>query len=120
NFYPAGATKDDIERWHASLSPAARADAQGFFTTIRRGPDGRFVAVPYSLEYQGELALIADHLRAAAAATTQPTLRRYLELRADALLSNDYYASDVAWMELDASIEPTIGPYEVYEDTWFA
>ena len=120
NFYPAGATKDELERWFASLSPAARADAQGFFTTIRRAPDGRFVAVPYALEYQGELALIAHHLREAAAATTQPTLARYLELRADAFLSNDYYASDVAWMELDASIEPTIGPYEVYEDTWFA
>ncbi len=120
NFYPAGATKDEIERWFASLAPAARAEAQGFFTTIRRRPDGRFMAVPYSLEYQGELALAADHLRAAAAATSQPTLKRYLELRADAFLSNDYYASDVAWMELDSSIEPTIGPYEVYEDTWFA
>ena len=120
NFYPAGATKEDVERWIASRSPAARAEAQGFFTTIRRAADGSFTAVPYALEYQGELALIADHLRAAAAATSQPTLRRYLELRADALLSNDYYASDVAWMELDASVEPTIGPYEVYEDTWFA
>ena len=39
--------------------------------------------------------------------------------RAAALLSNDYYDSDIAWMELDASIEPTIGPYEVYEDEWF-
>ena len=51
--------------------------------------------------------------------TTQPTLKRFLESRADAFLSNDYYASDVAWMELDATLEPTIGPYEVYEDEWF-
>ncbi len=78
------------------------------------------MAVPYAVEYQGELALAAAHLRAAAAATRQPTLKRFLESRADAFFSNDYYASDVAWMELDASIEPTIGPYEVYEDTWFA
>lgn len=120
NFYPAGASKAEIEQWLGSLSPAARATAQGFFTTIRRGPDGRFIAVPYALEYQGELGLVAGHLREAAAATAQPTLRQYLERRAEALLSNDYYASDVAWMELDASIEPTIGPYEVYEDTWFA
>lgn len=120
NYYPADATREEIERWHASLPPAARAEAQGFFTTIRRDPTGALVAVPYSLEYQGELVLLARHLRAAAAATTQPTLRRYLELRADALFSNDYYDSDVAWMELDASIEPTIGPYEVYEDHWFA
>jgi hypothetical protein len=58
-------------------------------------------------------------LREAAALTTQPTLKSYLEKRAAALLSNDYYDSDIAWMELDASIEPTIGPYETYEDEWF-
>lgn len=40
-------------------------------------------------------------------------------LRAAAFASNDYYASDVKWMELDATVEPTIGPYEVYEDEWF-
>jgi hypothetical protein len=51
--------------------------------------------------------------------TAQPTLKTFLTSRADAFISNDYYASDVAWMELDASIEPTIGPYEVYEDEWF-
>ena len=62
---------------------------------------------------------MAQLLREAAALTTQPTLKRFLETRAAAFLSNDYYESDVAWMELDASIEPTIGPYEVYEDEWF-
>ncbi len=102
------------------MPAAERAQAQGFFTTIRRAPGGRLVTVPYAVEYQGELALAASHLRAAAAATSQPTLKAFLQARADAFLSNDYYASDVAWMELDASIEPTIGPYEVYEDTWFA
>ena len=75
--------------------------------------------MPYSLEYQGELGQAARLLREAAALTTQPTLKRFLETRAAAFLSDDYYASDVAWMELDASIEPTIGPYEVYEDEWF-
>ena len=75
--------------------------------------------MPYSVEYQGELARAAALLREAAQLTTQPTLKTFLTTRADAFLSNDYYASDVAWMELDASIEPTIGPYEVYEDEWF-
>ena len=75
--------------------------------------------MPYSVEYQGPLAIAAAHLREAAALTSEPTLARYLETRAAAFLSNDYYASDVAWMELDAAIEPTIGPYEVYEDEWF-
>jgi hypothetical protein len=119
NFYPAGATKEEIQKWLDSLSGPAKAAATGFFTTIRRGPDGRFVAVPYSVEYQGELALAASLLRDAAALTSQPTLKAFLTSRADAFISNDYYASDVAWMELDSSIEPTIGPYEVYEDEWF-
>jgi hypothetical protein len=119
NFYPAGATKADVEAWLAKLPEGEKAVASGFFTTIRRGEGGRFVAVPYSLEYQGELARAAELLREAARLTAQPTLEAFLEKRADAFLSNDYYASDVAWMELDASIEPTIGPYEVYEDEWF-
>jgi hypothetical protein len=119
NFYPAGATKAEVEAWFKTLSPAERTRATGFFTTIRRGPDGKLSAVPYSLEYQPEVARAAALLRDAAALTTQPTLRSYLEKRAVALLSNDYFDSDVAWMELDASIEPTIGPYEVYEDEWF-
>jgi hypothetical protein len=119
NFYPAGATKEEVEAWLTSLPDAERRRATGFFTTIRRGPDGRFVAIPYSTEYQGELAQVAALLRDAASLTTQPTLKNFLDKRAAALISNDYYDSDVAWMELDASIEPTIGPYEVYEDEWF-
>jgi Peptidase family M49 len=119
NFYPAGATKEEVQKWIDSLSGPAKAAATGFFTTIRRGPDGGFVAVPYSIEYQGELAQAANLLRDAAQLTSQPTLKNYLTSRADAFISNDYYASDVAWMELDASIDPTIGPYEVYEDEWF-
>src|SRR5918994_168329 len=120
NFYPAGATKDEVQRWLDTLAEPARSQATGFFTTIRRAPGASsFVAVPYSIEYQGELAQAAALLREAAALTAEPSLKTYLTARADAFLSNDYYASDVAWMELDAAIEPTIGPYEVYEDEWF-
>jgi hypothetical protein len=119
NFYPAGATKAEVEAWINGLPDAERRRATGFFTTIRRGPDGRFMLVPYSVEYQGEVTHAAALLRDAATLTQQPTLKAFLEKRAAALLSNDYYESDVAWMELDASIEPTIGPYEVYEDEWF-
>lgn len=119
NFYPAGATKANVEDWLKGLQGDEHAAAIGFFTTIRRAASGQFTAVPYSLEYQGELAEMARHLREAAAATTQPTLKEFLESRAAAFVSNDYYASDIAWMKLDSSIEPTIGPYEVYEDEWF-
>jgi hypothetical protein len=120
SFYPPGATKEEVEAWFKSLPDAERARAQGFYTTIRRGPDGQLRAVDFSVEYQGELAIAADRLRAAAAATSEPTLKAFLEKRATAFLTNDYYESDVAWMELDSAIEPTIGPYEVYEDEWFS
>ena len=120
NFYPAGATKPEIEAGSRRCRAPARADAEGFFTTIRRTPPGALLPIPYSVEYQGELELAAGLLRAAARATEQPTLRAFLDARAAAFLSNNYYDSDVAWMKLDASIEPTIGPYEVYEDGWFS
>jgi hypothetical protein len=119
NFYPAGAKKEEVEAWLKTLPEAERTRAMGFFTTIRRTPDGKLTAVPYSLEYQGELAIASALLRDASALTKDPTLKKFLDSRAAAFVSNDYYDSDVAWMELNASIEPTIGPYEVYEDEWF-
>ena len=118
-FYPPGATKAQLEDWMNRLPEKDSAQARSFFTTIRRAPDGRFITVPYSTAYQTELARAAELLREAADLTTQPTLKTYLEKRAEAFLSNDYYESDVAWMKLDASIEPTMGPYETYEDEWF-
>jgi hypothetical protein len=119
NFYPADATKNEIEEWLSTLSGSQKAFATGFYTTIRRNAERKLIAVPYSYEYQGELAHAAALLEEAAALTTQPTLKTFLEKRAQAFITNDYYDSDVAWMELDSSIEPTIGPYEVYEDEWF-
>jgi hypothetical protein len=102
-----------------TLSDADRARATGFFTTIRRDTGGNFMLVPYSVEYQGELGRAAALLREAAALATEPTLKAFLTKRAAAFRSNDYYDSDVAWMELKGPIEPTIGPYEVYEDEYF-
>jgi len=119
SFYPEDATKEEVEAWMGSLPEDDRAAVSGFFATIRRGANRTLQAVPYSVEYQPELARMAGLLREAAALTAQASLKAFLEKRADALLSNDYYASDVAWMELDASVEPTIGPYETYEDEWF-
>jgi hypothetical protein len=118
NFYPADATKPEIERWIASLPAAERARANGFFTVVRR--EGKSLTlVPYDVEYQNELAQAAALLREAATLTGEPTLQAFLTKRAAAFLSNDYYDSDVAWMDLKGTVEPTIGPYEVYEDEWF-
>ena len=119
NFYPGDATREEVDAWMHSLPSAERTAATGFFTTIRRDVNRKFITVPYSLEYQPELVEAAKLLREAAVATTQPTLKIFLEKRAQAFLTNDYYDSDMAWMDLNASIEPTIGPYEVYEDEWF-
>jgi hypothetical protein len=118
NYYADGASKADLERWIQSLPDAERARATGFFTVIRRSGSS-FTLVPYNVEYQGELARAAALLRDAAQLTKEPTLAAFLSKRAAAFLSNDYYDSDVAWMELQGAIEPTIGPYEVYEDELF-
>jgi hypothetical protein len=119
NFYPEGASKAEIEGWIQKLPEAERARATGFFTVIRRGATGGFTLVPYNVEYQNELARAAVLLKEAAALASEPTLKAFLTTRADAFSSNNYYDSDVAWMELKGAIEPTIGPYEVYEDEFF-
>lgn len=119
SYYPEDATKKEIEDWQKSLPAAQAEEARGFFTVIRRGADGKLKSVPYSQEYEKDLKVVATYLKEAAALTQQPTLKTFLESRAAALFSNNYYDSDVAWMKLDASIEPTIGPYETYSDGWF-
>lgn len=120
NFYPADTTRAEVGQWMNALPADQKAEATGFYTTIRRDHTGKFMTVPYSVEYQPELIAAARLLDEAAAATTQPTLKNFLAKRARAFLTNDYYDSDMAWMELDATIEPTIGPYETYEDEWFS
>jgi hypothetical protein len=75
--------------------------------------------VPYSEEYKDELTQVASLLREAAGLTDNVSLKKFLTTRADAFLSNDYYESDLAWMDLNSPIEPTIGPYEVYMDELF-
>lgn len=119
NFYPANMAREEFEKWVKTLPAAGREQAEGFFTVIRRDAGGELAAVPYSREYALELKRMAALLREAAALTTNPSLRKFLELRADAFLSNDYYASDLAWMDLDAPLDVTIGPYETYNDELF-
>ncbi|MGI8889455.1 MAG: dipeptidyl-peptidase 3 family protein [Chthoniobacterales bacterium] len=118
-FYPPDAGKKEIEDWIKSLPAPEQERAKGFFTVIHQQADRKFMLVPYNIEYEGELTRAAALLREAAAAATEPTLKRFLTTRAAAFLSNDYYESDIAWMELTGAIEPTIGPYEVYNDEWF-
>jgi hypothetical protein len=119
DFYPENMTREQFESWTKTLSPEARAQAEGFFTTIRRDSNGKIRAVPYAEEYKTDMAACARDLREAAKATDNGSLKHFLETRAAAFLSNDYYASDVAWMDLDAPLDITIGPYETYNDELF-
>ena len=116
-FYPEDLTTEEFEAWLAN-HPDDRGAFTSLHTVLRRDGDG-LVAVPYSEAYRDRLARAVVELRAAAAATDNESLRRFLELRADAFLTDDYYASDMAWMELDSAIEVVIGPYETYEDQLF-
>jgi hypothetical protein len=118
-FYPENMTRGEFEAWVKTLTPAARAQAEGFFTVIRRDAQGHLESIPYSQAYAGDLKNSAQLLRDAAKLTGNASLRHFLETRAAAFLSNDYYESDVAWMDLDAPIDITIGPYETYNDELF-
>lgn len=119
NYYPEKMTKEEFNEWISRLPEAEQKKATGFFTTIRRDANGKLKAVPYNEEYHDLLMRASSLLSEAAALAANPTLRSFLEKRAAAFLSNDYYDSDVAWMDLDSPIEPTIGPYEVYMDELF-
>ena len=119
NFYPADLTRQEFETWTKALPQAARAHALGFFTYIRRSGDKRLGIVPYSSAYGPELQHAAGLLREAAELTDNATLKKFLTLRATAFLTNDYYDSDLAWMDVDAPLDVTIGPYETYNDELF-
>ena len=119
NFYPEDMTRAEFETWAKALPQADREKADGFFTVIRRDAKGHLKAVPYSDEYKPDLAKAARLLEEAAGLTSNTTLKRFLLSRGAAFLSNDYYESDLAWMDLDAPIDITIGPYETYNDEVF-
>ena len=119
NFYPEDMTKEEFTAWLETLPDPEKQKATGFFYTVRRTADRKLTLIPYNEEYKEFLEPAAKLLRDAAALTTNASLKSFLTKRADAFFSNDYYASDVAWMDLDSPIEPTIGPYEVYMDELF-
>src|SRR6185436_14401724 len=119
NFYPEDMTKDEFEAWVKSMPAAQQEQARGFFTVIRRGAGKKLTMVPYSQAYTQDLERAAKLLEEAAALTPNATLKEFLNLRARAFRTDDYYASDVAWMKLDAPLDVTIGPYETYNDEIF-
>jgi hypothetical protein len=119
DFYPSGTTKQEIDIWLGTLSEPDRKRALDSFTTIERGQNGPFEVVAYSRHYKDALTDAAGALREAATLTHEPTLKTFLTLRAQALLDDDYYASDVAFVGLKGPIDAVLGPYEVDDDAWF-
>lgn len=118
-YYPEDMTREEFNVWIATLSADDREKATGFFSVIHRNQDRKLQIIPYSSEYREWLVPAAKLLREASMETGNQTLKKYLTTRADAFLSDNYYDSDVAWMELDAPIDLTIGPYETYMDELF-
>jgi len=116
-FYPEDLTREELESW-LEAHPEDREALTSLHTVIRRDGDV-LVATPYSEAFRDRLEAAAGELRAAAAATDNESLRSFLELRAEAFATDDYYPSDMAWMDLDSPIEVVIGPYETYEDQLF-
>ena len=115
NFYPADMTKEEFEA-AAAQDPALR----GLYTLVRRDSAGGLRAVPYHEAYARYVERAAAKLREAASYADEPALRRYLDLRADALLDDDYQPSDFAWLDMkDNPIDVIIGPIETYEDQLF-
>ena len=114
-FYPADLTRAEFDAYLAA-NPDQREALTNPYTVVERRGDG-FVAVPYSQAYREWLVPAARLLEQAAERTSNPSLKRFLSLRAKSFLSDDYFESEMAWMDLqDTPIEVAIGPYEVYTD----
>ncbi|QRP64304.1 Zn-dependent hydrolase [Rhodanobacter sp. FDAARGOS 1247] len=112
-FYPADMTKEQFEQ-----SPLK--DKTGLYTLLRRDDKGQLISVPYHEAYKAELEKTAGLLREAAKLAKDAGFRKYLTMRADALLSDDYQASDFAWMDMKSNpVDIVIGPIETYEDQLF-
>jgi hypothetical protein len=117
-FYPKDLTKEAFDAYLAA-NPGQREALTSPYTVVRR-QGSRLVAVPYSVEYKQWLEPAARLLERAAQTTRNASLKRFLNLRAKAFRTNDYYESELAWMDVTGTpIEVVIGPYEVYTDTLY-
>jgi len=112
-FYPADMTKDEFEA-------AGLEGKTGLYSFIRRNESGELTIVPFHIEYREELSQAAGLLRLAADLAEHEGFANYLRLRADALTTDDFQESDLAWMDVKTNpIELVIGPIETYEDRLF-
>jgi hypothetical protein len=117
NLYPKDLTKEEFEAILAK-GPKAHADSlKDLYTIVRRGPDSTLIAIPYHVAFKAQNEIAAAKLREAAKLADDAGLKRYLELRAEALLTDNYHPSDLAWMDMkNNTVDVVIGPIETYED----
>lgn len=110
NFYPADMTKEEFDAWDEPTKTS-------LYTVIRRDENGNLVSVPYHEAWKQEVTRASDLLLQAAELAEDAGLKNYLEKRARALLTDQYYESDMAWMDMkNNTIEFIVGPIENYED----
>jgi len=114
-FYPPDLTREKIEQYVKAHPDRKEAIYSG--TTIVRWHDGELEALPYRIVFRSFLEPAALRLREAAALSDDPAFAKFLQVRADALLTDDYYKSDLAWLDLDRpKVDIIFAPYETYDD----
>ena len=119
NFYPGDMTKEEFEA-AAAESPERAEALKSLYTLVRRDESGKLMTISYHEAFAADLATAAGKLRQAARLADDPGLKHYLELRAAALVSDDYQPSDLAWLDMkDNTVDVVIGPIETYEDRLF-
>ena len=120
NLYPRDITKEKFEAVLARSKPAQADSLKNLYTVVRHGPDSSLVSVPYHVAFHAQNSIAASKLREAAKFAEDEGLKKYLELRATALLTDNYQPSDLAWMDMkNNTIDVVIGPIETYEDALF-
>lgn len=113
NFYPADITKQEFEAWQSDTK-------ESLYTLIRRNDDGSLTSIPYHEAYKEKIAVAANLIKQAAELAEDEGLEKYLTLRAKALLTDDYFESDMVWMDMKTNtIDFVVGPIENYEDRLF-
>ena len=119
NLYPADMTAEEFEVAAATSADGGEA-LRSLYTLVRRAGDGSLTAVPYHEAFFEQHQTATEALRRASEVAEEPGLKRYLSLRADALLDDEYQASDMAWLDMKGNtVDVVIGPIETYEDLLF-
>ncbi|MBN4070240.1 Zn-dependent hydrolase [Olleya sp. AH-315-F22] len=113
NFYPQDMTKEEFEAVEIE-------DKSSIYNFVRRDENGKLYSIPYHKQFEKELVEVSKLLLEASKLAEDEGLKTYLELRAQALLDDNYQPSDLAWMDMKTNtLDIVIGPIETYEDQLF-